>query len=54
MPDISKCNGKDCPIKEKCFRYTSNASMWQAWHPFKYDNGCDAFEEILLDKERTT
>ncbi len=23
MPDISKCPGVDCPIKEKCWRFTS-------------------------------
>jgi hypothetical protein len=32
MPDISKCSGADCPLKECCYRYTSKSSpFWQAW-----------------------
>jgi len=23
MPDISKCEGTDCPLKESCYRYTA-------------------------------
>ena len=23
MPDIAMCKGKDCPFKEKCYRYTA-------------------------------
>lgn len=23
MSDISKCNGRDCPIKETCYRFTA-------------------------------
>lgn len=46
MPDISKCNGKDCPIKEKCFRYTSKSSMYQTYSDFEYKNGCDYFMKV--------
>ena len=36
MPDISKCFGNDCPLKEKCFRYTCKPDeLWQSYNDFK-------------------
>lgn len=29
MPDITKCRGTDCPVKEKCFRFTSEPSEFK-------------------------
>lgn len=43
MADISKCNGVNCPIKEKCYRYTAPDSFWQVYADFEYDNECDYF-----------
>ena len=31
MPDIAKCNGTDCPVKEKCFRFTSEPDEHQSY-----------------------
>lgn len=32
MPDISKCPGTNCPLREACYRYTSRPSEYrQAW-----------------------
>ena len=32
MADISKCEGKGCPIKDKCYRFTAKANdFYQAW-----------------------
>lgn len=47
MPDISKCNGIDCPLKNNCYRYIAIASEYQAYfmHP-PYDeekNECKYF-----------
>ena len=29
--DITKCNGQNCPIKEKCYRFTSESkSIYQS------------------------
>ena len=45
MPDISKCKGQDCPLKETCYRFTSKASDWQSYFSeTPYDattNSCD-------------
>lgn len=40
MADITKCNGGQCPIKEKCYRYTAQADDYQSWFfspPFEVD-----------------
>lgn len=31
MPDITKCTGTDCPVKEKCFRFTSEPNEHQSY-----------------------
>ena len=28
MPDITMCKGGDCPLKEKCYRFTAKPSEW--------------------------
>jgi hypothetical protein len=45
MRDITKCFGIDCPLKEKCFRFTSLASVNQSYFinsPIK-DGKCDMY-----------
>jgi hypothetical protein len=45
MPDISMCEGKNCPIKEKCYRYRAFPDSWQWYMNFRpNENGsCDNF-----------
>jgi hypothetical protein len=32
MSDITKCHGLDCPVKEKCKRFTARSNdNWQAY-----------------------
>lgn len=31
MPDITMCEGKECPIKNQCYRYTANPSDYQSY-----------------------
>jgi hypothetical protein len=31
MADITKCSGANCPLKDKCYRYTAPASMSQSY-----------------------
>lgn len=45
MPDIAKCWGGDCPLKENCLRYTAKPSERQTYFatpPLK-DGKCDFF-----------
>jgi len=49
MPDITKCKGQigaiDCPYKEKCYRFTSEADEYQSYFtelPLN-DNKCDYY-----------
>ena len=34
MADISKCTGKNCEIKEKCYRFMARDGYWQAYADF--------------------
>ena len=31
MSDITKCRGKDCPVRETCHRFTVQEGYWQSW-----------------------
>ena len=51
MADITMCNGTDCPLKEKCYRYTAPRSeLWQSMFmvvPYnKEENKCDHYWEV--------
>lgn len=54
MPDISMCNGTDCPIKETCYRYTATPTPhWQAYSDFKFSeqlNVCEFFFPMKTKK----
>ena len=49
MADISKCEGRDCPIKHKCYRFTApSGELVQSWMEFWNDEKvkegeCDDF-----------
>jgi hypothetical protein len=46
MPDISKCENEECPLKEKCYRFTATPSpVLQAYAYFKPDEDgkCEYF-----------
>lgn len=59
MPDISMCNGGECPWKDKCYRFMAYPNPYhQAYFtdpPWK-DNTCDYFmkyyEQSTNDKIR--
>ncbi len=45
MPDITMCDGKECPVKKKCYRYTAKPSEYQSYFveaPIK-DGKCDYY-----------
>lgn len=46
MADITKCEDKDCPMKESCYRFTAKAKdFWQSYFmesPRK-GNECDMY-----------
>lgn len=53
MADITKCPGDNCPVKERCYRFTAPSSIHQSYFaelPGKLDTGttppvwrCDMF-----------
>ena len=43
--DIAKCKGDGCPVKERCYRFTAKAGVYQSYFvdvPIK-DGKCDVF-----------
>jgi hypothetical protein len=46
MSDITKCDGTDCPVKEKCYRFTAKSDdVYQSYFvdpPIK-DGKCEMF-----------
>lgn len=59
MTDISKCNGEQCPIREECWRYISQAnSLWQSYieppveKPINKDN-CVMYWPLNKQKEKS-
>ena len=50
MPDMTKCEGGECPIKNKCYRYTSSSSMYQSYFmeiPYDFEKGkCELILKI--------
>lgn len=31
MPDITMCQNKDCPLKDKCYRFTAEPKKMQSY-----------------------
>ena len=55
MADIAKCTGKDCKVKESCYRYTAPSSeYWQSWmKAIVKDGKCDMYWEIKNEKNES-
>lgn len=48
MPDITKCPGEGCDIRETCYRFTSKASQWQSYSQSVFQNGkCEDYWPTL-------
>lgn len=48
MPDVTMCLGKDCPLKETCYRYKAKPDEYQYYFmeaPFK-DKECNYYWKI--------
>jgi len=48
MPDITMCSGKDCPLKETCYRYKAKPDEYQSYFmeaPYN-DGECNHYWEI--------
>lgn len=55
MADITKCDGRNCPMKERCYRYKAESGHRQAYFlsaPWT-DKGCNHFWEVEEFPEKT-
>lgn len=49
MPDITMCNGGDCPRKKDCYRHVATPSRFQSYFakpPFSAEDGCDYYTPV--------
>lgn len=56
MSHIVMCEGVDCPIRGKCYRYTAVPDFYKYYFietPFKYDF-CDKFISLEEENDLTT
>jgi hypothetical protein len=56
MPDMSMCEGTDCPLKETCYRYTAMANEFRQTYlfdiPFDKEKGkCDFYWPSKIMKD---
>ena len=55
MPDISMCQSKSCPSREKCYRHEAEPDMLQTYANFDEIRGdadkCDRFWPLRTTKE---
>lgn len=55
--DITKCEGTNCPIKEKCFRFTAKADEYQSVFvdvPGKWVDGNESYGNLPQDYSTIT
>lgn len=49
MPDITMCEGLECPLKESCYRYTATPNEFRQSYfleiPLKEDGECEHYWE---------
>lgn len=43
MPDISMCSNKNCPLKDKCYRFTAKPNERQAYSDFPGGEDCEYY-----------
>lgn len=51
MPDITMCEGRGCPMKNKCYRFTAKPSDYQSFfmhEPVTAAGTCDYFWEAAV------
>ena len=50
MPDITMCEGNECPIRDTCKRFTATPSGRQAYFvETPYDDGCKYYSPTQPD-----
>lgn len=55
MTDIAKCDGKDCPLADSCWRFKAPCGDWQTYiEPKKRGEECEYYWKIeaVVQRER--
>ena len=53
MPDIAKCWNDTCPVRKRCYRWTSPPSEYQSYAYFNEEGKeeCDYFWEVSSEQK---
>lgn len=55
MPDITMCEGTNCPKKETCYRYKATPGKYRQSYfanpPIKDDGSCEHYWEVTSKSE---
>lgn len=55
MTDICKCRGRDCELREQCFRFLAEDELMQSYSDFDSHRDdpavCNSFWEVLTKDE---
>ena len=52
MPDITLCINTNCPLKDKCYRYTAKPELLQAYTRFEYDEKTNTCKYFINNKTK--
>jgi hypothetical protein len=55
MPDITMCSGKNCPLRESCYRYTAPIAGYKQaiWIVAPYDSTLKKCDHYWLAERKT-
>ena len=50
VADITKCYNKECPLRDTCFRFLAEDSLYQSYADFKQED-CDHYWPVKDQEE---
>lgn len=50
VADITKCYNKECPLRDTCFRFLAEDSLYQSYADFKQED-CDWYWPVKDQEE---
>lgn len=49
--DITKCSNKDCPLRDTCFRFLAEDSLYQSYYVDLKHEDCDVYWPVKNQEE---
>ena len=51
VADITKCSDKDCPLRDTCFRFLAEDSLYQSYYVDLKHEDCDVYWPVKDQEE---